>query len=270
MRADSVGSVGSLVLTADDGTHLGDTRQLERSWRRLSVAGVLGPGASEARVAVFPGPGDALGTGTLWVDDVSARVDGVERLANGDAESARALGGAVAAWLWRYADVQRLAGALPTALDDPRGTAAEAWRGVFFLYRSTFGGFGWLTIWPGPGYDLVAGALALFAVGAIATAALAPSWLADSTTTQGLLRTCGVGAALAAAAAIGGSMAGWGPDSLPQGRYLLSALVPIGVSAIALADRLAPRLGPWLLAGTAIALDAVLVWREIVPGFVGA
>jgi len=257
----------NLVVSDDAGTWLAGATRADLGWRHVALHGRLADGATNARLALFTGDGTARGTGTMLADDVILVLDGTQRLANGGAERPVRLGSAAARALGEYTAAERLLSAVPGGLREPRQTLQRAWRGLTFLQRSFWGGFGWLTHWPGPGCTLAAGGLTCFALIGTLIALIRPRRLVRDAAGAGLLRLCALGAVLSTAAAVAGSMAGWGPDSLPQGRYLLAALVPMALPATALAARLWPRAGPWALAAAALALDAVLLARVTLPGF---
>jgi hypothetical protein len=205
VRAASPGGAAQLVLNDDRGTWLSDTAEIAEEWTRLTVNGVLADEAESVRLAVVPGTWLATGTGELDVDDVSLAVDGIEVLVNGGAESPRRLGSLLVSGAARYTDIWRVARHAAVGLSDPVTSAARTWRAVDFLFRSYWGGFGWLTVWP--------------------------------------------------------------PTPIPQGRYLLTAVVPLFLPAVALADRIARGRGPLALCGLALTLDLLLVVWVIWPSF---
>jgi len=158
---------------------------------------------------------------------------------------------------------------VPGGLADPAATLRRAARGLAFTWRSFWGGFGWLAIWPGTLYYALAAAMSAIAAAAVLIGLLAPRRLVDDPAAAGTLRVCAVAAVVAVAIAVAGSLAGAGPDRQPQGRYLLPALVPLALLAVALSDRLAPRRGPWALAAGMFALDLWAVLGVMWPAFRG-
>lgn len=269
LRAADGEADAALVVNDDAGNWWTHDATLGASWQRLDVRGRIDPAAASVRLALVPGRGTAAGTGAILADDASLLLQGRQRLQNGGGEVSRRLGSIALSRAARYADIQRLVGSAPGGLRDPVGTLRRAWRGLFFSYRSFWGGFGWLMLWPGPRYDNIAGALSIFAAAAAVVAMVAPGRIAATPAAAGFLRLCALSAVAAIAVSIAGSMAGWGGDSLPQGRYLLPALVPMALVAIALAEALVPRYGGLVLAGAAIALDLAIVVGVVLPGFAG-
>jgi hypothetical protein len=269
LRTARPGTRAQLVLSDDRGTWLGQTVELADAWTPVHVSGRSAAGASRLRLAIVPGDGVAAGVGDLLADDVSLRVDGRERLVNGGAEGPRRLGAQLAAGALRYADAARLAATLPGGLADPPRTLARSAGGLAFLARSFWGGFGWATIWPGRPYGLTAGLLTLVVLAGVLQSLVRPASLVTDPGAARLLRWCAVAVLLAVAVATFGSLAGAGPDRLPQGRYLVAALVPLALPAVALAARLAPRWGPFGLAAWALGLDLIALFAVIWPAFRG-
>ena len=274
------GSQAQLVLNDDRGHWWSQTLLLDRRWQRAALTLTLPAGSQRLRLALVPGAGDAAGMARLDADDIRlsrARVApaaGTQSpragIANGGAEAPRRLG----ADLWRvglrYTATPRLIRALPGALADPAGSLAAARRGLGFAFASFWGGFGWLRIWPGAGYDAVTRLLTLWALLAWALALARPLWLAAGASERArVLRGAAVAAGLALALALVGSMAGTAGARLPQGRYLLPALLPLALPALALAERLAPRRGPLLLGLTVLALDLWALLGLIWPAYRG-
>jgi hypothetical protein len=267
LRSSRHGDRAQLVVNDDVGLWVGQTVLLSPRWRRVTVAGRLAPTATRVRLAIVPGDGTVTGTGVVDADDVQLWVDGVPRLANGGAEEPRRLGRLALAGAWRYADAGRLLTAVPGGLADAGRTLRRAWRGLTFTYQSFWGGFGWLAIWPEGGYYDLAALLTLFALLANAVALVAPTRLtADPATAVGL-RICAAAGLLAVTIAVAGLMAGAPPDRLPQGRYLVAAVVPLALPAVGLADRLARRFGPTVLAASALFLDLTALVHYIWPAY---
>jgi hypothetical protein len=266
VRADRSGPVG-LVVNDDAGTWLSASAMAGREWTPVGLVGSLAPAATTARLAVFPGDGTAAGTGAILVDDVQLDLDGRAALPNGTAESPARLSGALLTWAADYTDMARLVGSVPGGLAAPRRTLERAWRGAFFLHRSSWGGFGWLMIWPSRPYERAAGLCTAFILAGLAVALVRPGSLLAGADRAACLRVCSVACVLAVIASVVGSMAGWGTDSLPQGRYLLPALAAFALPAVSLADRVWPRWGPLLLAAAFLSVDAGLVARVMLPSF---
>lgn len=274
------GGQAQLVLNDDRGHWWSQTLQLDRDWQRAALTLTLPAGSQRLRLALVPGAGDAAGMAQVDADDVHLRrweaapATGARRpgvgIANGGAEAPRRLGPDLWRFGLRYTAAQRLIRAMPGALTDPAGSLAAAARGLGFTFASFWGGFGWLRIWPGAGYDGAARLLTLWALLAWALALTRPRWLAaGAPETARLLRGAAVAAGLALACALVGSMAGTAGERLPQGRYLLPALLPLALPALALAERLAPRRGPLLLARTVLVLDLWALLGLIWPAYRG-
>lgn len=190
---------------------------------------------------------------------------GASVLLNGDAEAPRRLGPALRAAGQSYLAAERLAAAWrPASLSDSLGRARA---GLAFAWRSFWGGFGWLAIWPGPAALALAALLTAFAGLALALALVRPALLAEDEAGRRFLRLCGFAALLSLALALVGTMAGAGPDRLPQGRYLLPAAPAWIFPAVALADRAWRRRGAWLLAALMLALDLWMVLGLLWPAF---
>ncbi len=269
LKSTVPGTRAQLVVNDDGGVWLGATVTLSPQWQLVEVAGRLSMAATRVRLAIVPGNGTAAGMGVLDADDATLLVDDRARLSNGGAEAPRRAGSVLAAGAVRYTDAGRLIAAVPGGFAEPESMLRRARRGLAFSFSSLWGGFGWLTIWPGSIYYLIAAGIALSATLAAALALLAPDRLALDQAGSAGLRICALAAVLAVATAVGGSMAGAPPDRLPQGRYLLPALVPLTLPAVALAQRLRPKLGPLALAGIALGLDLASVVLYIWPTYSG-
>jgi hypothetical protein len=282
--ADTDAPRAQLVLNDDSSAWAGETVTLGQAWTPVTVTLRLSEGTERVRIALVPGDGTAAGIGGLDADDIvlfSTTASGAEgagqagemgtnRLHNGGAESPRHWGTDLAAGAARYTDLGRLIESVPGGLADPAASLDRTARGLAFTWRSFWGGFGWLAIWPGPVYSLAAGLLTAFAAVAAALALVAPARLADDRVTAGILRLCAVAALLCLGIAVAGSLAASGPHRLPQGRYLLPALLALALPAVALAERLWPRRGPAALAALALGLDLAALLGVIWPAFRGA
>ncbi len=299
LRSDEPGTRAQLVVNDDRGTWLGETTTLDTEWQPVSASGNLAPGARWVRIAIVPGEGTSAGSGALDADDLflgwqhdaeAAHFDYRESLAEtgrsspyAEAEAAEAanllsnpgaeaplrVGSPLLAAALRYTDARRLSGAFARAFSDPSDTASEGWRGIHFLFHSFWGGFGWLTIWPRHNYFNLAAVLTLFVLSAQLVALVRPRALASADAVPEALRICAVASSLAIGVAVIGLMAGASWERLPQGRYLIAALVPLTVPAVALADRLLPRRGPIALAAYAITLDLAALAEYVWPAYRG-
>lgn len=262
-----------LVLNDDLSAWAGETVTLGQAWTPVTVTLRLSEDADRVRIALVPGDGTAAGMGAFDADDVavvSAGSSAAGRLRNGGAEAPRRWGSDLAAGAARYTDIARVLDSVPGGLADPTASLDRAARGLAFTWRSFWGGFGWLAIWPGPIYSLAAGLLTAFAAVAVALALVAPARLADDRLTAGILRLCAVATLLCLGIAVAGSLAATGPHRLPQGRYLLPALLALALPAVALAERLWPRRGPAVLGALALGLDLAALLGVIWPAFRGA
>lgn len=275
----ATGGTAQLVVNDDRGTWAGATVALSADWvaveTRLRAAG----DARRIRIALVPGAGTAAGLGSVEADDVGLEMTGWPGksmadagtagapigLRGGDAEAPRRLGPVVAAAAVRYTAAARLASAVAGGDRDPWGAAGRAWAGLAFAWRSAWGGYGWLAIWPGPGFTAVAALVTLFAGLAVAIGLVRPGGAAQ----PGTVRTCAVGVALAIGLAVFGTLAGAGPDRLPQGRYLLAAAAPLTVVVASMADRAWPRRGPAALAALLLGMDAWVALAVVWPAFRG-
>jgi hypothetical protein len=266
LRSDVAGTRAHLVVNDDRGTWLSRVVVLGPEWQPVAVSGHLAAGARWVRLAIVPGAGDVAGTGLIAADDAVLTVDGLPRLVNGGAETPRRLGTVLLRAATAYADLGRIAASLPHGLAQPGNVVVAGARALEFTVRSFWGGFGWLTIWPGPLHYRLAVGLALFVALAHAIALVAPGRLRSDPTAASLLRASAGMAVLAVGISAVGSMAGWGPGHLPQGRYLLAALVPLALPPVALSERLRSGTGPWILVLAAVLLD---VWANVSYIWVG-
>ncbi len=279
--AGATSATAQLVVNDDQDAWSGRSVALTRAWTRVDARVRIPEGSGRVRVAVVPGDGTASGVGAIDADDVSlvtvpgpgpgsAALAGPpaqgDRLVGGDAETPRRLGPVLAAAAARYTAAARLWGALAGGWRDPGAAAARAVDGAAFAWRSYWGGYGWLAIWPGAGFLALAGLVTVAATLAVATALVRPERVAAR---PDVARACAAGVVLGIAAALFGSLAGAGPDRLPQGRYFLAVAAPLSVVMVGLADRAWPRHGAALLAGGVLCLDVWAVVAVVWPAFRG-
>lgn len=293
----------SLALSDDAGTWAAElVGPAGEGWVPARVRAELPDGARALRLAIVPGDGTREGVGAVDADDLSLAVAGRERLPNGGVESPARLGAALAAWAVDYADLPRMAASLEPAMADPAGALRRLQRGLAFTLQSLWGGFGWLKVWPPPAYGWLAGAVTAWAMAGLAAALVAPRRLAGSVARDGepdgaedrddrdartgrgevrgapcaspaALRLCAAAALAAIAIAVLGSLAGTGDGKLPQGRYLVAAVVPLALPAAALAERAAGRLGApagagaWALAAAIVILDVWAIAGVMAPAW---
>jgi hypothetical protein len=269
LRAAPPGTSGEaqLAVSDDSGTWTSSVVDLTDVWQHVTLEGRLAPEARQARLALVPGPGSIEDTAAIDADDATFVVAGSERLANGDAETPMRVATVLVTALAAYTDAPRVATAAVAGLADPVESIRRTRRALVFLFRSYWGGYGWLTLWPPlalyAGAAVVTGAV----LGGLVLALLAPARVATSPAEAQLAR---VGAAAVCAAVVVvllGSVAGRGIEGIPQGRYLLAAVVPLVLPAVLLLDRLSPRWGVWSLSALVLAMDVIAVTYVIWPGF---
>lgn len=268
------GGRASLVLSDDAGLH--EARLVELApgrWTRVTLRARLTPDARRVRLAIVPGDGTIGGRGLLDADDLRLRVAGRDVLRGGDAEAPQRRAERALELLAARLAMDRLARALPAALGSPAEAARAAGRGGSFLWRSLWGGFGWLALWPGPPLSAAGSALGAAALAALALALTRPRALAPGDPRgAAFLRGAALGFLLALAVAWIGAQAGAGPEKLPQGRYLLPALPAValvlaaGSAALVRRAGRAPARGAALLAAAVLVYDLVLVLGVILPG----
>ncbi|MFN2250632.1 MAG: hypothetical protein ACK2UL_01835 [Anaerolineae bacterium] len=261
------GAVAQLVVSDDRGTWLAVAAPLDTSWRRLVVTGTLADGARAARLAIVPGAGSESDLGALHADDLSLVIDGTERLSNPGAERPRRLALALSSGIGRYTDAARVLRAAAMGATDPLASAARAARSGAFMFRSYWGGFGWLTVWPPRAVYWAAALLTGLAAAGCLAALLAPDRLARDEREAAVLRALAVATLLAVTVTALGSTAGRGIVGIPQGRYLLTALVPLLAPAVALTRRVAPRWGVLAVCLLGFAIDTYLTVWVIWPAY---
>ena len=155
--AKSVGVTGSAPYR-----HFPDRRALleaiaAEGYRR--VAATLAPSGVRAaegarRMVLFADEHPAwwelmAGCGSFDIDDVILRIGDQELAINGGAEAPERWVAALARGLSRYLDAPRLFRGAVAVWRDPLAGLGSAARGLAFLLRSAWGGFGWLKVWPG-------------------------------------------------------------------------------------------------------------------------
>lgn len=258
-----------MVATDGRGAWWGETVVAGTDWSPLTLRFTLPPGVDRLRLALVPGTGTAAGRGSFDVDDVVVRVDGQVREVNGGAEDPERWGTALMRGMGRYLAAPRLLQAAAAGWRDPLTGVGPALRGLGFLLRSAWGGFGWLKAWPGPWAAALGASLGLFMVAAATLALARPRTLALGAEDSWWLRVCGAGALAALLVATIGSMAG-AADRLPQGRYLLPSYPFFVLPGLLLAERLLPGRGPWLFVLLLLALDLWTLLGILWPAFGGA
>ena len=219
------------------------------------------------RIALVPGDGTLEGIGAIDVDGVSLRLDGRALDINGGAERSTRRGTVWVRALARYTAAERLVDASWTGIGAPGAALERGLDALGFTFMSAWGGFGWLTLWPGAAHYALAALLTLFASTAVVIALVAPGRLVADPRRARFLRLCAVGAIIAVTVAVVGSVAGAAAHKQPQGRYLIPALLPIALPTAALAERVAPGRGPFALAALAFGLDLAAILWVMWPGF---
>ncbi len=257
-----------LALTDGEDRWWGQTAAVGGEWRRITLRFALPAGSRRLRLALVPGRGVAAGTGRFAVDDLALAVDGRPLAFNGDAEAGARWAPALGLALERYLDPERLLRGLGRLAAEPGAELRRLGRGLAFLNESTWGGYGWLLVWPGPWAGRLGRAIGLLLAGAALLALLRPRALAGRWLTAPRARLCGAGALLAVAVALGGSMLG-AQDRLPQGRYLLAAWPFFALPALALVARLGGRRGILLLLALLLGLDLWTLFGLLWPAFGG-
>lgn len=259
----------SLVVNDTGGTWLADVVELpsDGAWVRARVSGDVPASTESLRIALVPGDGTVEGIGALDADGMTLSVDGAPVDVNGGAERPVRRGAAWAAWTLSYTAARRILASAASGAAAPEAALDRAASALAFTFRSAWGGFGWLTLWPGAAHYAVAGLVTAFAVVAAAVALFAPARLAPDPDRARFLRWCAIGAVLALTIAIVGSVAGTAAHKQPQGRYLIPALLPLALPAAALAERWSPRRGPAVLAALVLGLDLAAIGWVIWPGF---
>jgi len=262
-------TLAALVAEDGAGVWLAELVELPRdgSWKRAAVEGLTSPGADRLRIALVPGEGTIGGMGAVHADGLALRLDDRPVPINGGAEQPVRAGGAALAALARYTDAERAVRGVLTGLANPLESLERAGRALEFTFRSAWGGFGWLTVWPGAGHYASAGLISAWIGASLLVALVSPASLEAGPRGSRALRLCAVAAVLALALALAGSIAGAEAHRMPQGRYLVPALLPAAVPAAALAQRLLPGDGPRLLAAAAIATDLWLLLDVVWEGF---
>ncbi len=237
------------------------------TWQQVSVRGVIATDLEGIRIAIVPGDGTIGGVGAIDADEVTLRLDGVAMDINGGAETPTRRGTVWVESLMRYTSAERLLHATRAGIKAPGAALERGVSALAFTFRSAWGGYGWLTLWPGSVHYGLAALLTLAAIAGCAAALFAPKWLVRDQDAARFFRLCAVGAIIAVAAAIVGSVAGAEAHKQPQGRYLIPALLPIALPTAALAERIAPGRGPLVLAALAFWLDLAAIGWVIWPGF---
>lgn len=256
-----------LVVNDDRGSWLGQTVTLGPAWTLVTVRGRLAPTARWVRLAVVPGDGMAAGVGALDADDLALNVDGVTRLVNGGAEAPGRWGAGIGGMLSRYLEVDRLRRAVPGGLVRPLASLRLAGSGLAFMFRTFWGGFGWATIWPGRVVYGLAALLTGWAMLATGIALIYPGGLTDDPAAARALHWCALASVAALAIALVGGLAGVPAGQWPQGRYLVAALVPLWLPAVALAGRTGGRVGLGALIVIAMAIEWGAIWATLFATF---
>lgn len=258
-----------VAVTDGRGAWWGQTVTAGAVWSPVALRFTLPAGVDRLRLALVPGAGTAAGRGGFDFDDVAVWVDGRSLAFNGGAERPERWGALLARGLGRYLDAPRLRRGAAAALRQPLTGLRSAWRGLAFLLASSWGGYGWLRVWPGPWAAALGQGLGLFMAVAGLGALLWPRLLAAGPRDGWWLRLCGGAGLLAVLFTAAGTMLG-AVDRLPQGRYLLPAYPFLVLPALALAERRLPARGPWLLCALLLALDLWTLLGLLWPAFGGA
>lgn len=261
-------AAAQVVVTDGQGAWWGETVTAGADWSMVRLRFSLPGSVERLRVALVPGTGTAAGRGSFDIDDVILRIGDQELAINGGAEAPERWGAALARGLSRYLDAPRLFRGAVAVWRDPLAGLGSAARGLAFLLRSAWGGFGWLKVWPGSWAGALGIGLGLFMAAAALLAMLRPQALALGPQEGLWLRICGFGALAAVLVATAGPMLG-AVDRLPQGRYLLPAYPFFALPGLALAERLWPLRGPWMLCLLLLSLDLWTLFGLMWPAFGG-
>lgn len=256
-----------VALTDGAGRWWGRTQRVSGpDWERFELRVILPPGLERLRLALVPGSGTAAGKGRFAVDDLRLSLGGRILPANGDAEAAASWAPAFRRAALRYGDPARLLRGLGAIVRSPWEEAAKLGRGLAFLLDSSWGGYGWLSVWPGPLAMGLGRVLGLFLAAAALLALLRPRALAGPWLNASQARICGLTALLALLVALAGSMLG-AQDRLPQGRYLLAAWPGFALPGLALAGRLAGPRAILLMQILLLLLDLWTLFGVLWPAF---